>query len=92
MKSSRPALDVTSADAGRAPADARKAVAALAAAAEPVIVCAHRENLPVLEAVAYAELGAEPPAGVPLRKGEFLVLHRAEGRLIAAERYHPDGW
>jgi 8-oxo-(d)GTP phosphatase len=87
-----PAFDVTSTDVGRGPADAQKAVAALAAAAEPVIICAHRENLPVLEAAAYAELGAEPPAGVPLRKGEFLVLHRAEGRLIAAERYHPDGW
>jgi 8-oxo-(d)GTP phosphatase len=86
-----PAFDVTSADVARGPADAQKAMAALAGAAEPVIICAHRENLPVLEAAAYAELGAEPPAGVPLRKGEFLVLHRAEGRLIAPERYHPDG-
>jgi 8-oxo-(d)GTP phosphatase len=87
-----PAFDVTSAAAGSAAADAQKAVTALAAAAEPVIVCAHRENLPVLAAAAYAELGAERPAGVRLRKGEFLVLHRAGARLIAAERYHPDGW
>jgi 8-oxo-(d)GTP phosphatase len=86
-----PAFDVTSADAGGAGADAKKAVTALAAMAEPVIICAHRENLPVLVAAAGAELGAEPPAGGPLRKGEFLVLHRAEGRLVAAERYHPDG-
>jgi 8-oxo-(d)GTP phosphatase len=86
-----PAFDVTSADAGRSPADAKKAVTALAATAEPAIICAHRENLPVLLAAAYAELGAGPPAGGSLRKGEFLVLHRAEGRLIAAERYHPDG-
>jgi 8-oxo-(d)GTP phosphatase len=87
-----PAFGVASADASRSPADAQKAAAALAAAAEPVIICAHRENLPVLVAAAYAELGAGPPDGVPLRKGEFLVLHRADGRLIAAERYHPDGW
>jgi 8-oxo-(d)GTP phosphatase len=86
-----PAFDVTSAGAGRAGVDAKKAAAALAAAAEPVIICAHRENLPVLLAAACAELGAGPPAGPPLRKGEFLVLHRAGGRLIAAERYHPDG-
>ena len=87
-----PAFGVTSPDVGRSPADAKKAAAALAAAAEPVIICAHRENLPVLLAAACAELGAEPPAGSPLRKGEFLALHRAGGRLIAAERYHPDGW
>jgi 8-oxo-(d)GTP phosphatase len=86
-----PAFDVAGTDAGRSPADAKKAVAALAATAEPVIICAHRENLPVLVAAACAELGTEPPAGGPLRKGEFLVLHRAGGRLIAAERYHPDG-
>jgi 8-oxo-(d)GTP phosphatase len=86
-----PAFDVTSFDAGAAVADAEKAAATLAASADPVIICAHRENLPVLLAAACAELGAEPPAGGPLRKAEFLVLHRAEGRLIAAERYHPDG-
>ncbi len=86
-----PAFDVTSADAGSTGADAEKLAAGLAAVPEPVIICAHRENLPTLLAAACAELGAEPPAGGPLRKGEFLVLHRAEGRLIAAERYHPDG-
>jgi 8-oxo-(d)GTP phosphatase len=86
-----PAFGVTSADASSAAADAEKAATTLAAAAEPVIICAHRENLPGLLAAACAELGADPPAGAPLRKGEFLVLHRAGGRLIAAERYHPDG-
>ena len=87
-----PAFDVAGPDGtGRgASADAEKAAAALAAAGEPVVVCAHRENLPVLLAAAFAELGARPPAGKPLRKGQFLVLHRAAGRLIAAERYHPD--
>jgi 8-oxo-(d)GTP phosphatase len=86
-----PALDVTGADADGARAAAEKAVATLAAAPDPVIICAHRENLPVLLAAAGAELGSGPSAGTPLRKGEFLVLHRAEGRLIATERYHPDG-
>jgi 8-oxo-dGTP diphosphatase len=86
-----PAFDVTRADAGPSVSDAEKAAANLAAAGEPVIICAHRENLPVVLAAACAELGAEPPDGAPLRKGEFLVLHRAAGRLVAAERYHPDG-
>ncbi len=90
------AFDVAEADpSGWRPANpaaaGEKAAARLAAAGEPVIICAHRENLPLLLAAACAELGAPPPTGAPLRKGEFLVLHRAAGRLIAAERYHPDG-
>lgn len=84
-----PAFDVTHGRAGTGPA-AEKAVAGLAAADEPVMICAHRENLPVLVAAACAELGAEPPPGKPLRKAEFLVLHRADGRLVAVERYHPE--
>ncbi|MGH3302973.1 MAG: SixA phosphatase family protein, partial [Streptosporangiaceae bacterium] len=90
-----PAFDVTRMDGGGAQrgvsADAERAAAALAAADEPVIICAHRENLPVLLAAACAVLGAQPLAGSPLHKGEFLVLHRAAATLIAAERYHPDG-
>lgn len=91
-----PAFDVPSTDAGGtvrsgATADAEKVVAALAASDEPVVLCAHRENLPVLLAAVCAELGAERPTWAPLRKGEFRVLHRAAGRLIAAEHYHPDG-
>jgi 8-oxo-(d)GTP phosphatase len=91
-----PAFDVVGADRGRRqPADPRadveEAAATLATAADPVIICAHRENLPALLAAVCAELGAPPPAEEPLRKGEFLVLHRAAGRLAAAERYHPDG-
>jgi 8-oxo-dGTP pyrophosphatase MutT (NUDIX family)/phosphohistidine phosphatase SixA len=83
-----PAFDATHGRAGAGP-DAEKAAAALAAASEPVVVCAHRENLPVVLAAACAELGTGPPRGKPLRKGEFLVLHRAGGRLAAVERYHP---
>ncbi|MBO0825267.1 MAG: histidine phosphatase family protein, partial [Actinobacteria bacterium] len=94
-----PALDIGSSAQAAAQAslaghggggsDAEKVAAALAAADEPVIVCAHRENMPILLAAACAELGAEPPAEPDLDKGEFLVLHRAGGRLAALERYHP---
>jgi len=70
---------------------AAKAMAQLAAVDQPVIVCAHRENLPLLFGAACAELGTAAPEIRPLRKGEFLVLHRESGRLAAAERYHPDG-
>lgn len=88
-----PAFDIADHAAAQGPAgraaDAEKAAAALAAAGEPVIVCAHRENLSLLLAAVCAELGAEPPAGKPLRKGEFLVLHRAGGQLVAVERYRP---
>jgi 8-oxo-(d)GTP phosphatase len=67
------------------------AMARLATDTRPVVVCAHRENLPALLAAACAALGAQSPRGKPLRKGEFAVLHRAAGKLAALERYHPDG-
>jgi 8-oxo-dGTP diphosphatase len=90
-----PAFDAAKADgngtvARGVGAGAEKAAAALAVTDEPVIICAHRENLPVLLAAACAQLGAHPPVRRPLRKGEFLVLHRAAGRAIAVERYHPE--
>jgi 8-oxo-dGTP diphosphatase len=74
-------------------AAAGKAIASLAAADQPVVVCAHRENLPALLAGACTELGQDQPpdVGKPLRKGEFLVLHRAAGRLAAVERYDLGG-
>jgi 8-oxo-(d)GTP phosphatase len=71
--------------------EAAKAMAVLAAADKPVVVCAHRENMPFLLDAACTELGADCPLVKPLRKGEFLVLHRADGKLAAIERYHPDG-
>jgi 8-oxo-dGTP pyrophosphatase MutT (NUDIX family)/phosphohistidine phosphatase SixA len=72
---------------------AAKVVAELVAADEPAVICAHRENLPALFAAACAELGAPDQADglKPLRKGEFLVLHRAARTMASAERYHPDG-
>jgi 8-oxo-dGTP diphosphatase len=64
--------------------------AALATEDAPVVVCAHRENLPLLLAAVCARLDARPPGGRGLRKGRFWVLHVAAGGLLAgAERHHP---
>lgn len=71
--------------------EAAKIVAQLASADTPVVICAHRENLPLLLDAACAELGAESPTGEPLRKSEFLVLHRADRKLAALERYGVNG-
>lgn len=72
-------------------AAAASLVAGLATADGPVVICAHRENLPDLLAAACASLGAPVPTMRPLRKGEFLVLHRSGRQLAGLERYHPDG-
>jgi 8-oxo-(d)GTP phosphatase len=85
-----PAFEVTK-KAAVADPEAAKAMAVLAAADKPVVVCAHRENMPFLLDAVFAELGADSPPVEPLRKGEFLVLHRAHGKLAAVERYHPAG-
>jgi 8-oxo-(d)GTP phosphatase len=66
-----------------------KIAAQLAADDQPVVVCAHRENLPMLAEAACAQLGAVAPADRSLRKGEFIVLHRAAGKLAGVERYQP---
>jgi 8-oxo-dGTP diphosphatase len=81
-----PALEVTKQDPADDP-EAAKTVAQLAAADQAVVICAHRENLPLLLEAACAELGADLPLVEPLRKGEFLILHRAHGKLAAVERY-----
>jgi 8-oxo-(d)GTP phosphatase len=82
-----PALEVVSDGAAADDAEVGKTVGQLAAADHPVVICAHRENLQTLLAAACAELGAERPSGEPLRKGDFLVLHRAQHQLAALERY-----
>jgi 8-oxo-dGTP pyrophosphatase MutT (NUDIX family)/phosphohistidine phosphatase SixA len=61
--------------------------AAAVAAAQPTVICAHRENIPPLLAAASAALGAEPPDGPPLRKAGFWVLHSADGAVIATEQH-----
>jgi 8-oxo-dGTP diphosphatase len=65
-------------------------VAAIVAAGRPAVICAHRENLPLLLAAACAALGAAPPEGDALEFAGFWVLHAADGALVAAERHHPD--
>ncbi len=69
------------------PAAGRRRAAGLAAAGEPVLICAHRENLPVLLEAACRTLGAEPPHGAPLAKSAFWVLQSAGGVLISAEQH-----
>jgi 8-oxo-(d)GTP phosphatase len=61
----------------------------LVAAGQPAVVCLHRENLPMALAAACSVLGAPPPAepDLPLPKGAFWVLHTADGKLAAVERY-----
>src|SRR6266699_1147700 len=64
-------------------------VAALAAAGEPTLICAHRENLPELIDAAFGALGMSPPGAEPLGKSEFWVLQSAGGVLVSAERHDP---
>lgn len=59
-------------------------------AGEPTVICAHRENLPILLAAAGDTLGAVvPPDGAdgPLPTAAFWVLHVAGGALAAANLY-----
>jgi len=67
----------------------RERMTAITTGDGPVVICAHRENLPLLLATACGELGAHPPSDPHLRKSAFLVLHRASRRLAAIERHHP---
>jgi 8-oxo-dGTP diphosphatase len=62
-----------------------------AAAGRPVILCAHRENLPGMLEAACARLGAGVPPGRPLRKGAWRVLHTVAGRLAGAGQYDVAG-
>ncbi len=76
-------------DGGGDLAAAASRAAALAAAGGPVLICAHRENLPAIAEAACRALGARPPGGRPLGKGAFWVLHSAGGALAACERHDP---
>jgi 8-oxo-dGTP pyrophosphatase MutT (NUDIX family) len=67
--------------------DGARLAAEIAIAGQPALICAHRENLPVIIDAAFSALGASPPSAEPLAKSEFWVLHSADGRLIAAERH-----
>jgi 8-oxo-(d)GTP phosphatase len=77
--------------ARRAAEDALAEAAARAALDErAAVICAHRENIPLLLSAICHQLGAPVPAEPPLRKGGFIVLHRAAGQLAGIERHHPD--
>jgi 8-oxo-dGTP pyrophosphatase MutT (NUDIX family) len=69
---------------------ARLRAASLARSGVPTLICAHRENLPVLIDAAFRALSATPPEAEPLGKGEFWALHSAGGKLVSAERHDPD--
>jgi 8-oxo-(d)GTP phosphatase len=78
------------AEAAARAAAARAAAARAAADGRPVVICAHRENMPLLLSAICDELGSPVPEGQPLRKAGFMVLHRAGGRLAGVECHHPD--
>jgi 8-oxo-(d)GTP phosphatase len=77
----------TPAEAAATAVAARDLVTGLVASGEPVVICAHRENLPAILRWACEMLGAPVPAGAPLGKGAFRVLHVAGGRLVASEQH-----
>jgi 8-oxo-(d)GTP phosphatase len=93
MVETEPVLTIGGAAAGAGGADweptgaARQWIAGIVTAAEPVVICAHRQNLSWLLAEACAVMGAPVPGGPPLRKGAFWVLQVGDGRLASAERH-----
>lgn len=79
----RPAVPAADRDA-----DVAARCADLAASGVPTLICAHRENLPVmLHAAVRALGGSSPPSGRPLPKGGFWVLQSAGGVLLSAEQH-----
>jgi len=83
-----PPDDQTPAETGPMAAAARSLVTGLVAAGEPVVICAHRENLPAMLRWVCETVGAPVPAGPALRKGAFWALHLGGGRLISAEQHN----
>lgn len=75
------------AEAAPLAAAAHELVTGLVTAGEPAVICAHRENLPAILRWACELLGAPVPAGPPLGKGAFLVLHVGGARLVASEQH-----
>jgi 8-oxo-dGTP pyrophosphatase MutT (NUDIX family)/phosphohistidine phosphatase SixA len=68
---------------------ARHRVGEVVAGERPAVICAHRENLPVLLQEACAVLGTTPPDSDELPRGGFWVLHIGWSALAGAERHHP---
>jgi 8-oxo-dGTP pyrophosphatase MutT (NUDIX family)/phosphohistidine phosphatase SixA len=67
------------------------AVRGLLADGIPTVMCAHRENIPDILAVACQYLDAPPPESPSLPKGSFWVLQAAESMLAGLERYDLSG-
>ena len=67
---------------------ARTRITELLAKPSPMVICGHRENMPVLLAQARAVLPGFPPGDewAPPKAG-FWVLHVARGRLAALEHH-----
>jgi 8-oxo-dGTP diphosphatase len=70
---------------------ARDTLARTLAARAPVVICAHRQNLPTLMEWACQELNAPLLVGRPLRKGGFWVLQVNDRGLMSAERHELGG-
>jgi 8-oxo-dGTP diphosphatase len=66
---------------------ARRCLEQIVAAGRPALICAHRENLPLLLGWACKQLGSETPDGPPLAHGAFWVLHISRGTLASAEQH-----
>ena len=68
-----------------------EAVTGLLTDGVPTVVCAHRENIPDILAVACRVLSAPPPDDLSLPKGSLQVLQAAETTLAGVERYDLSG-
>jgi 8-oxo-dGTP diphosphatase len=66
---------------------ASQRVIGLASSGAPSLICAHRENLPLLLDTALDAFGARQPHGRPLTTGAFWVLQSDGGVLVSSERH-----
>lgn len=73
---------------GTDPADSAAIITQCIAAGEPVVCCAHRENLPVLQAAVVGALG--PPLGAPL-PGDWGDMLPTPGFWVVHITRQPDG-
>jgi hypothetical protein len=73
-----------------AEASTRRRVAGIVTGQRPVVVCGHRENLPLMLEEACAVLGAKLPDDRALPLAGFWVLHTAGTALASAERHQPE--
>ena len=85
----RAAVDRAAVDQAVVDRAAAARAAAIAADGRPVVICAHRENLPLLLDAACSALRSGRPGSPVLPKGGFWVLHSSDGTMVSAERHHP---